>query len=888
MTKKCHSQLTIISTVAIAILLALLVCLSACGLFLSRNYAVAQGQSLGGESANCSQSNANSDLTTGDNDTQNSTQSNTNGDLSSSDEQKTERLATAQNGKTQLEPTIKYTIPYGEIISLGNTIDSQTKKVAYSGKDKYKTLTIGWATAGENLPRATAVCRNSKSEIVNINELAIADTYTITLELTHPDFELAQGKNVFYFTISPCKITVQSLEFVSPSYDKTPHLAKAEISGAFYDNDNVYSLVYRQNVNGVWTDFANGQLPVDAGTYQLEIVANNANYVFVGENSVEKNITPRQLKVVFDMPNLIFDGQDKDITNVKYLGALEGDKVNISYTYRKNGETVTPNTVGDYYIDFSSDNANYAPPKTENFSIKQQIISLRVQLPTDCVYDGEQKPVTVTSQLPLPQGLTIAIYYSSSVTQTLIPPTTVGNFSIRLELQGKGADQYKVEYDETSFTITPRHIAVTFTSPLVSTFSNSEQPLQFVLSNIVDGDKTLVGCNLRYNGGGAPPFNAGNYVTTIEPFGEKASNYVFDLAPTTFVINKADYPYTAFSASITAKLLTISTEFGSVKLAYCVDGKNWQDKNTFLLDAMLHLDIQVKLIGDGNHNEKILTQKFFTGFDSVIFNDMLASVNLDNFSFEQMKLAMEIMLDKGYISPNDLANIDQAKLAQIEKKYNELRALTESVIVSAQTAYSSIFFQGAVAMALTGLGSCALVIGAVKRKELLSWMEKHQLAIIASAITLVIVLTIALGLGLGITCNSHNYLLKDMRSVDFEKFGSHIVSVSQNGEKVFEQRDNLVINDFQLNVKALVFDNDNQGFAIEKSQLKKFKKLSSDGDNYIFVGQIKAPSEFAGQNIDTMTVTLGATKTAVTDFVLNSVQLTYQKNGFDITLTLSK
>ncbi|MEG2675913.1 MAG: hypothetical protein RR993_02740, partial [Clostridia bacterium] len=140
MTKKCHSQLTIISTVAIAILLALLVCLSACGLFLSRNYAVAQGQSLGGESANCSQSNANSDLTTGDNDTQNSTQSNTNGDLSSSDEQKTERLATAQNGKTQLEPTIKYTIPYGETISLGNTINSQTKTVAYSGKDKYKTL----------------------------------------------------------------------------------------------------------------------------------------------------------------------------------------------------------------------------------------------------------------------------------------------------------------------------------------------------------------------------------------------------------------------------------------------------------------------------------------------------------------------------------------------------------------------------------------------------------------------------------------------------------------------------------------------------------------------------------------------------------------------------
>ncbi|GAA0894041.1 hypothetical protein GCM10009122_37210 [Fulvivirga kasyanovii] len=327
-----------------------------------------------------------------------------------------------------------------EITKATATVSLGTTSVVYNGSPQSATatttpsgLTVDFTYDGSGTP---------PSEV---------GTYALEATINDPNYT-GSASGTFEITKSPATVTLGTTSVV---YNGSGQSATATTTPSGLD------LIFTYNGSTI--------LPVNAGTYALEVTVDDANYQ--GSASGTFEITKAAATVTLGTTSVVYSGSPQSATATTTPTGLTVD-----FTY--DGSTTPPTNAGTYALEATINDTNYEGSASGTFEITKASATVTFNS-LSAVFDGTPKSASATTS---PSGLSLAYTYNGSAT----PPTNAGSYTVVATVNnpnytGSATDVFVIQkatatitfgslafvYDGTAknatATTTPSGLTVTFT-----------------------------------------------------------------------------------------------------------------------------------------------------------------------------------------------------------------------------------------------------------------------------------------------------------------------------------------------------------------------------------------------------------------------------------------
>ncbi|MBB6088137.1 MBG domain-containing protein, partial [Wenzhouxiangella marina] len=161
--------------------------------------------------------------------------------------------------------------------------------------------------------------------------------------------------------------------------------------------------------------YSGGPEPTNVGSYALEVTITEPGYS--GSASDTFTITPATATVTIGNTSQVFDGNPKPVSVTTTPPGLV-----TTVTY--DGSPTPPSAVGTYAVEATVDDPNWTGTATAALEITAATATISIT-DTSQVYDGNPKPVTVTTT---PPDLSTTVTYDGGATV----PTDVGSYAVEV------------------------------------------------------------------------------------------------------------------------------------------------------------------------------------------------------------------------------------------------------------------------------------------------------------------------------------------------------------------------------------------------------------------------------------------------------------------------
>ncbi|MEM7108967.1 MAG: MBG domain-containing protein, partial [Bacteroidota bacterium] len=237
-----------------------------------------------------------------------------------------------------------------------------------------------------------------------------AGDYTVEATLVNPNYE---GSAIGILTVGKARATINLSDLVQ-TFDGNPK----PVSATTVPSDlETLSITYDGSPTA----------PTNAGDYTVEATLVNPNY----EGSAIGILTVSKATATINLSDLVqtFDGNPKPVSATTVPSDLE----TLSFTY--NGSPTAPIDAGDYTVEATLTNANYAGMASGTLTINKAIASVSISN-LNQNFDGDPKPVVVTTD---PANLNVMVTYDGSA---LVPsaPGTYSVFALIDEINYEGSN----------------------------------------------------------------------------------------------------------------------------------------------------------------------------------------------------------------------------------------------------------------------------------------------------------------------------------------------------------------------------------------------------------------------------------------------------------------
>jgi hypothetical protein len=230
-------------------------------------------------------------------------------------------------------------------------------------------------------------------------------------------------------------------------------------------------------------------LPVNAGTYAVEVNVSDVNYTGTFVSSL--TIAPTSATVSLGDLSQNFDGTGKSVSVV-----TEPAGVAVAVTY--NGNPAAPTQAGSYAVEASVSDPNFSGSAEGTLEIGKGVAQIALSNLSQ-VADGSAKAVGVSTS---PAGLSTVVTYEGAATA----PSAVGTYAVSVTVQS-------ADYDGTAEgTLTILEAATISFDGLLATYTGD--PVSPTITTSPAGLKV----NVTYNKNPVVPHEAGTYevVASIE------------------------------------------------------------------------------------------------------------------------------------------------------------------------------------------------------------------------------------------------------------------------------------------------------------------------------------------------------------------------------------
>ncbi|BDD09848.1 hypothetical protein FUAX_22800 [Fulvitalea axinellae] len=349
--------------------------------------------------------------------------------------------ATYANGFSDIEATIEIT-------------NTQT---TYDGDPKHVAVTTN--PAGLNY---TVTYNSSTQPPINVGQ------YSVVVTIAHAGFT---GSATSTLDIQPAQATI-SLSDTVQTYDGNFKTVLAETTPPGLSIRAVY-------------DGLNSP-PTTPGTYPVTVTVTNTNYTGSQSGTLRIKKAPATLFVSDTIQT--YDGASKRPTV-----STEPADLGLRITY--DGSEIPPRDAGTYSTVIAVENPYYSASKTVNLKINPAS-GIVVIAGTQAVYDGNAKPVTVTT---VPPNLAVSVTYNGNTSI----PASAGLYSVIASINENnyaGSSQASLTIDKATATIT-------FTDT-TKTYTGLELEPDYVT------DPPNLNVNLTFDNTDQQPTQTGNYKVT--------------------------------------------------------------------------------------------------------------------------------------------------------------------------------------------------------------------------------------------------------------------------------------------------------------------------------------------------------------------------------------
>ncbi len=188
-----------------------------------------------------------------------------------------------------------------------------------------------------------------------------------------------------------------------------------------YDSGNPLPVTVETAPSGldvVVTYDGSSEAPSETGSYSVFASVDDANWS--GSASGLLVIEPATADVSLDGLEQTYDGTPREVTATT---APAGLSVHITY----DGQSQAPVDAGSYEVVATVDDANHVGTITETLVVAQAEVDEIQITDLEQTYDGEPKPVTVTT---VPAGLDVVVTYDGDTT----PPVDAGSYLVEVEV----------------------------------------------------------------------------------------------------------------------------------------------------------------------------------------------------------------------------------------------------------------------------------------------------------------------------------------------------------------------------------------------------------------------------------------------------------------------
>jgi hypothetical protein len=399
------------------------------------------------------------------------------------------------------------------------------------------TLTISKATATVTLSNLNQTYTGSgKSATAVTSPAGLSTSITYDGSSTLP---ITAGDHAVVATITDPDYT--------GSTTGTLTISKATASIAFSNNSQTYdgtakSITVTTTPPSLATSVTydgSSTLPITAGDHAVVATITDPNYT--GSTTATLTISKASATIAITNVNQTYDASPKSVT-------ITTTPLNVATTVTYGGSSTPPTNAGNYAVVTTINDSNYtATPANDTLVIAKATSSI-VLGNLNQTYDGNSKPIGVTTT---PTNLAITITYDGNSAA----PTDAGTYPIVVTSN----DPNYTGSASGSLTITKATAAVTL-GGLSRTFDGS--PKAATASTVPAGLVT----SITYEGSATAPSAVGSYavvanVTDSNYVGSASGTLTIDPAAATVVLGNltATYDGTAKSVSVTTTPIGLST-----------------------------------------------------------------------------------------------------------------------------------------------------------------------------------------------------------------------------------------------------------------------------------------------------------------------------------------
>jgi uncharacterized repeat protein (TIGR01451 family) len=296
-----------------------------------------------------------------------------------------------------------------------------------------------------------------------------AGSYLVEAEITDPYFV---GSASATLVIEPAEATVEISNLLQV-FDGDPKPVTVTTVPA--------------DLNVIVTYDGQTTVPVDAGSYLVEVEIDENNYV--GSATATLVIEPAVADILIEDLVQTFDGDPKPVTVTTVPAGLT---VNVTY----DGDSMAPTSAGEYLVEVTVDEANYIGSATATLVIEAAVADILIE---DLVqtFDGDPKPVTVTTD---PAGLNVTVTYDGQATV----PVDAGSYAVVVEI-----DENNYVGSATATLVIEQAVAEILIEDLVQTFDGDPKPV--TVTTVPAG----LAVNITYDGDSMAPTDAGEYLVEV-------------------------------------------------------------------------------------------------------------------------------------------------------------------------------------------------------------------------------------------------------------------------------------------------------------------------------------------------------------------------------------
>jgi ELWxxDGT repeat protein len=259
------------------------------------------------------------------------------------------------------------------------------------------------------------------------------------------------------------------------------------------------SVVYKQAGSIV-------QNPINAGSYDVEVTLENANYLaqpVSGVMVLEKAIA----SIVLSELTQTYNGNPRAVSISTDPPGVDG----ISVVYKLNGEVVdSPTNAGVYDVETSLDNANYsAAPAMNVFRIEKAVVSITL---SDLVqtYNGDTHFVSVVTG-PAVDGISVVYKQNEEIIQH---PTNAGVYDLEVSIDNPNysaapiTNSFTIQKADQTLGFAPIENQILGDVPAISLVASSSAGLDVIFASDNEGVAQVNGNELVLKGAGSASITA--------------------------------------------------------------------------------------------------------------------------------------------------------------------------------------------------------------------------------------------------------------------------------------------------------------------------------------------------------------------------------------------